>query len=319
MIEVKNLTKVYGDKRGVNDVSFSIGKGEIVGLLGSNGAGKSTIMNMLAGYFPPTSGQITVSGCDVVANPSKAGEKIGFLPEIPPLYVEMSVERYLTFLAEIRNVSKASRKQHVADTMKLANVEQVKERLIRNLSKGFRQRVGLAQALIGNPEVLILDEPTVGLDPRQIKEVRNLIVKLKDKHTIILSSHILSEIKNTCERVIIINQGHMLADDTIENMEKGDKNRFSITIKGEAEKAEAVLQNLPQIEAVLQKDTSEQDCCSFELTVKDSDRGNITLGLAQQNMAVIELRPLVRTLEETFMMLTSQDNQKLESSITEEA
>ena len=215
MIEVKNLTKYYGSKMGVEDVSFTIQKGEIVGLLGPNGAGKSTIMKMINGYFPPTSGTILVDGHNVVEEPREDAACIGFLPEIPPLYVEMVVEDYLMFIAQIRGVPRAERKEHIGHVMELASISHVRDRLIKNLSKGYRQRVGLAQALVNLPEVLMLDEPTVGLDPKQITEVRDLIKELSKEHTVILSSHILSEINAICEKVIIINRGRLVTVDTV--------------------------------------------------------------------------------------------------------
>lgn len=310
MIEVQNLTKLYGDKRGVSDISFTIQKGEIVGLLGPNGAGKSTIMKMLTGYMAPTSGSITVCGCDVVEDPSQAGRHIGFLPELPPLYVEMGVEEYLRFMAEIRKVPKAQRKEHVAQVMELANITHVKERLIRNLSKGYRQRVGLAQALVGFPQVLILDEPTVGLDPKQIAEVRSLIEKLSKDHTIILSSHILSEIKMTCERVIIINQGRLVAQDTMAHLENGDETRFLLRVRGEPQRVEALLAAVPGVEEVQASQGQEaQGCCSFTVTTGGdlAVREDIFHSLACEDLPILELRTLGHTLEEAFLSLTDEE------------
>ena len=217
MIEVANLSKKYGSHLAVDNVSFSIDKGEIVGFLGPNGAGKSTIMNIITGYLSFTKGKVTVDGIDIIENPEPAKKRIGYLPEIPPLYIDMTVKEYLYFVYDLKKV-KFPKAAHIGEIMRLVQVTDVKDRLIKNLSKGYRQRVGFAGALVGNPDVLILDEPTVGLDPKQIIEIRNLISKLGKNHTIILSSHILSEIQAVCKRVIIINKGQIIADDTPDNL-----------------------------------------------------------------------------------------------------
>ena len=219
MIEVRNLTKHYGDKIAVNDISFTVEDGEILGFLGPNGAGKSTTMNMLTGYISSTSGTALINGIDILDDPIKAKANIGYLPEIPPLYIDMTVKSYLNFIFDLKKC-KLPRKAHLSDICELCKVTDVKDRIIKHLSKGYKQRVGLAQALIGNPPVLVLDEPTVGLDPKQIIEIRNLIKKLGRTHTVILSSHILSEIQAVCDRVIIINKGEIAADDTADNLSK---------------------------------------------------------------------------------------------------
>ncbi len=311
MITVEHLTKYYGDKLGVNDISFTIEKGEIVGLLGPNGAGKSTIMKMLTGYMAPTSGTIQIDGVDVVEDPAAAGKKIGFLPEIPPLYLEMGVEDYLRFMAEIRKVPRRQRKEHVAQVMEQTSITHVKDRLIRNLSKGYRQRVGLAQALIGFPEVLILDEPTVGLDPKQIAEVRGLIEKLSEDHTIILSSHILSEIKMTCERVIIINRGYLVAADTLENLEQGDACRFQLQVQGEADRVRAVLGQAPGILLLEEGENQEkkEGESVWVVTTQSGQEGRVEIfhRLAAADLPILELRPLRHTLEEAFLSITSRE------------
>lgn len=317
MITVSHLTKYYGDKLGVSDISFTIEKGEIVGLLGPNGAGKSTIMKMLTGYMAPSSGTITIDGVDVVESPAEAGRKIGFLPEIPPLYVEMAVEDYLTFMAQIRKVPRAQRKEHVAQVMELASITHVKDRLIKNLSKGYRQRVGLAQALIGFPEVLILDEPTVGLDPKQIAEVRALIEKLSEDHTIILSSHILSEIKMTCERVIIINRGQLVAADTMENLEQGDGSRFQLRVRGEASLVEEALRDAPGILSVTPDEEKGEEGESRWVVVAQpgSDaRVEVFHRLAKADLPILELRTLGHTLEEAFLAITSGQDKPQEET-----
>jgi ABC-2 type transport system ATP-binding protein len=230
MIEVKHLTKRYGDKRAVNDISFKVERGEILGFLGPNGAGKSTTMNMLTGYISSTSGQILINGTDILEDPKKAKSNIGYLPEIPPLYVDMTVEAYLNFVFDLKKC-KLPRKAHLKDVCDLCKITDVRGRLIKNLSKGYRQRVGLAQALVNNPPVLILDEPTVGLDPNQIIEIRTLIKKLGKRHTVILSSHILPEIQAVCDRIIIINKGVVAADGTADEIAKSITNEHKMTLR----------------------------------------------------------------------------------------
>ncbi len=230
MIEVKNLVKRYGDKKAVNDISFKVERGEILGFLGPNGAGKSTTMNMLTGYISSTSGQILINGTDILEDPKKAKANIGYLPEIPPLYVDMTVDGYLNFVYDLKKC-KLSRKAHLKDVCDLCKISDVRSRLIKNLSKGYRQRVGLAQALINNPPVLILDEPTVGLDPNQIIEIRTLIKKLGKRHTVILSSHILPEIQAVCDRIIIINKGVVAADGTADEIAKNITNEHKMTLR----------------------------------------------------------------------------------------
>ena len=230
MIEVRNLTKKYGDKLAVNNISFKVEKGEILGFLGPNGAGKSTTMNMLTGYISSTSGDVLIDGVDILEDPKKAKANIGYLPEIPPLYVDMTVEAYLGFVYDMKKC-KLPRKAHLKDVCNLCRIEDVRGRLIKNLSKGYRQRVGLAQALINNPPVLILDEPTVGLDPNQIIEIRTLIKKLGKRHTVILSSHILPEIQAVCDRIIIINKGTVAADGTADEIAKNITNKHKMTLR----------------------------------------------------------------------------------------
>ena len=220
MIEVRHLTKRYGDREAVSDISFTVKEGHIYGFLGPNGAGKSTTMNMITGYTAATEGEILINGHDILKEPKKARACIGYLPEIPPLYQDMTVKEYLSFAAEIKGIRKAQRPQAVADAIKTAMLEDVENRLNRNLSKGYKQRVGVAQAIIGLPEVLILDEPTSGLDPKQIVEIRDLIRSLGQQHTVILSSHILSEVSAVCDHVIMISGGKIVADDTLENLTK---------------------------------------------------------------------------------------------------
>lgn len=220
MIEIKNLTKFYGNNAAVKNISFTVKDHEILGFLGPNGAGKSTTMNIITGYLPSTSGTVLISGMDITENPSAVKKKIGYLPEIPPVYLDMKVKEYLKFAAGIKGVKGSERKAQIEDVMEKLKIKDMENRLIRNLSKGYKQRVGFAQALLGNPEYLVLDEPTVGLDPSQVIEVRNLIKSLSKNHTIILSSHILQEIQAVCERVVIISHGEIRAIDSIKNLEE---------------------------------------------------------------------------------------------------
>ena len=245
MIEVTNLVKDYGNHHAVKGINFTVGEGQIVGLLGPNGAGKSTTMNIMTGYISATSGNVKIGDYDMLEQPLKAKKLIGYLPEMPPLYEDMTVNEYLDFVCSLKGIrKKKERKDAIADVEEAVRITDVKGRLIKNLSKGYKQRVGLAQALIGNPSLLILDEPTVGLDPNQIIEIRSLIKKLGEKHTIILSSHILSEVNAICDYVLIIDQGHLVAEDTPEHLAEhfADKNRILLSIKGEKDLIEEALE-----------------------------------------------------------------------------
>lgn len=240
MIEMNHLTKKYGNHVAVDDLSLTVEPGRIYGFLGPNGAGKSTTMNMVTGYLGATSGEVKINGFDILKQPEEAKKCIGYLPEIPPLYVDMTVKEYLDFAAELKEIDRADRRQYVDEAMEMTKITDMKDRLIKNLSKGYRQRVGLAQAVLGYPEVIILDEPTVGLDPKQIIEMRELIKKLGEKHTVILSSHILSEVREVCDYIFIISKGKLVANDTTENLlEKVEKNHreLEILLRGDAEAA----------------------------------------------------------------------------------
>ena len=234
MIEVKNLVKRYGNHLALDNVSFTIQKGEVVGFLGPNGAGKSTTMNIITGYLSSTEGDVLVDGVSVLEQPEKAKQKIGYLPELPPLYTDMTVNEYLSFVCDLKGVPAKQKEETLARVTKQARISDVRKRLIRNLSKGYKQRVGIAQALVGDPELLILDEPTVGLDPKQITEVRDLIKNLSEEHTLIISSHILAEVQAVCDRVIIINKGRIVATDTPDNLAKSaiKSNKLEMRIKG---------------------------------------------------------------------------------------
>ena len=249
MIEVKNLTKRYGDHTAVDHLSFQVEEGQIYGFLGPNGAGKSTTMNMITGYIASTEGTVVINGHDILEEPEEAKKDIGYLPEQPPLYMDMTVIEYLRLAAELKKVPKKDRENMIADIMDTVQLTHMKDRLIKNLSKGYKQRTGLAQALMGYPEVIILDEPTVGLDPKQIIEIRDLIKSLSKKHTVILSSHILSEVSAVCDYVMIISHGHLVASDTPENLAKlmEGENTLELTIKGSRTEVEGMLNAIPEI------------------------------------------------------------------------
>lgn len=309
MIEISNLTRKYGEKTAVENVSFKIEKGEIVGLLGPNGAGKTTIMKMITGYLMPTEGSITVDGIDVVEHPRAAAAKIGFLPEIPPLYVEMEVAEYLRFMSEIKGIGKEQRQARIEEVMQIAQVGHVQNRVIGHLSKGYRQRVGLAGALMGMPEILILDEPTVGLDPRQIADFRNLMIELGKKHTIIFSTHILSEIDMVCEKVVILNEGRVVAVDRMERLEGGmGKNEFLLLIGAEKEEAERALGGVLGASEYTFTEKSA-DGVWFKLSADDTVelRKRIFYALAEARLPILEMKNVQLTLEQVFLKLTAED------------
>ncbi len=307
MIEVSGLSKRYGTHLAVKDVSFSIDKGEVVGFLGPNGAGKSTIMNILTGYLSLTQGQVSIDGFDVMEYPEEAKKRIGYLPEIPPLYMDMKVKEYLGFIFDLKKV-KFPKNAHINEVMKLVKIDHVSNRLIKNLSKGYRQRVGFAGALIGNPDVLILDEPTVGLDPKQIIEIRNLISRLGKNHTIILSSHILSEIQAVCKRVIIINQGQIIADDTPENLSERLSNDKSIVARimcNEKDMLEA-LSTVKGVKNVVSLGCKEPNSYDFLIEPKDGAdvRRDVFERVSSRGKTLLSLSSNKISLEQVFLRLT---------------
>lgn len=312
MIEVKNLTKSYGDKKAINGISFTVEDGEILGFLGPNGAGKSTTMNILTGYISSTSGSAIINGVDIFEEPLKAKKNIGYLPEIPPLYIDMTVKDYLNFVYDLKKC-KLPRKAHLKDVCELVQITDVYERIIKNLSKGYKQRVGLAQALIGNPPVLILDEPTVGLDPKQITEIRTLIKKLGKKHTVILSSHILSEIQAVCDRVIIINKGKVAAEDTIDNLSKtvsGD-HRLIMRIDGAGKKD--IIKALRDIEGIISVKADmmrEDNIWEFEIEAQEGIdvRRDINSVCRENNFNILMMKNNEMTLEDIFLKITMGEN-----------
>ncbi|MBR1458721.1 MAG: ATP-binding cassette domain-containing protein [Oscillospiraceae bacterium] len=307
MIEVRNLTKHYGDKKAVDNISFTVEDGQILGFLGPNGAGKSTTMNMLTGYISSTSGQALINGVDILEDPIKAKSYIGYLPEIPPLYLDMTVKSYLNFVFDLKKC-KLPRRSHMKDVMTLCKIKDVENRLIKNLSKGYKQRVGLAQALIGNPPVLILDEPTVGLDPKQMVEIRTLIKRLGKNHTVILSSHILSEIQAVCDRVIIINHGVVAADDTATNLSNQVSTDHRIIARIEGEKA-AILQAIRAIEGIkyVRADMErEPGIWEFEMEAEPGMdiRREVNRICRENNWDILLLKTMEMTLEDIFLKIT---------------
>ena len=316
MIEVSNLTKKYGDHIAVDHLSFRVEKGQIYGFLGPNGAGKSTTMNIITGYLAATEGTVTIDGKDVQKDPEEAKRAIGYLPELPPLYVDMTVREYLEFVAELKKVPKKERKQQIDEVMEMTQITDMQQRLIRNLSKGYRQRVGLAQAILGFPDMIILDEPSVGLDPKQIIEIRDLIRKLAKNHTVILSSHILAEIREVCDYILIISKGKLVAQDTLENLEKMAGFRDVIELETAASE-EDVRRILGQIIGVqtMQIRTKDENCTYVQMKVtgEKSDQHNrkireeVFRAFAKAEKPLYSLSVPETSLEEAFMKLTQND------------
>lgn len=311
MIEVTGLSKRYGTYLAVENVNFSIQKGEVVGFLGPNGAGKSTIMNILTGYLSLTQGKVTIDGFDVAENPEQAKRRIGYLPELPPLYMDMKVREYLNFVYDLKKV-KFPKKPHIDEIMRLVRIDHVQNRLIRNLSKGYRQRVGFAQALIGNPDVLILDEPTVGLDPQQIIEIRNLISRLAKNHTIIFSSHILSEIQAVCDRIIIINYGEIIADDLQENLSRKLSTDHSIVARVICDERDmlATLKTVKGVQSVVTLGKKETGAYDFEIIPEEGAdvRAGVSTRIAERKKTLLSLTSSRLTLEQIFLKLTQAPN-----------
>lgn len=307
MIEVKELTKNYGDKQAVKGISFTVNDGEILGFLGPNGAGKSTTMNMLTGYISSTSGTAVINGVDILEDPIKAKANIGYLPEIPPLYIDMTVKAYLNYIYDLRKC-KLPRKEHLLGICNLCKITDVKDRIIKHLSKGYKQRVGLAQALIGNPPVLILDEPTVGLDPSQMKEIRTLIKKLGKSHTVILSSHILSEIQQVCDRVIIINNGTVAADDTADNLSKkmSTDHRLIVRLEGNKDEILRKLKTVDGIRSVVADLEKETNVFEYEIEAMENvDLRRKISDVAQENgWPILMMKTTELTLEDIFLKIT---------------
>ena len=313
MIEIKNLTKFYGRNAAVKNLSFTVNDNEILGFLGPNGAGKSTTMNIITGFLPSTSGTVTINGLDISENPSEAKKMIGYLPEIPPVYLDMKVKEYLKFVAGIKGVKRNERNQQVESAMEKLKIKDVEKRLIRNLSKGYRQRVGFAQALLGDPKYLILDEPTVGLDPNQVIEVRNLIKSLKKDHTIILSSHILAEIQAVCERVVIISHGEIRAVDSIKNLENslGTSTVLIMKIEGGKDDVSECIKKVPGVSDINAITFEEPEIYTYKIEIeKDEVRKNIMTALIKKDFVIDEVKSEKPDLEEVFVKLTAQAPKK---------
>lgn len=315
MIEVKNLVKRYGNHAAVNDLSFTVETGKVVGFLGPNGAGKSTTMNMITGYIAPTEGEVLIDGIDIMDEPELAKKNIGYLPEIPPLYPDLKVREYLSFVAELKKVSKKDRDIEVHKIMSKTKTLDVSERLIKHLSKGYKQRVGLAGAMMGNPDILILDEPTVGFDPSQIIEMRELIRELSKNHTVLLSSHIMQEISAVCDEIIIINEGKMITKDTPENITKKmvDTNGVHVVVNGDKTKLKEALRTISGIKNVsydndkdTEEDTTGEDTTGLTIyCAEDEDiRVDLFYALAKAECPLIEMNKLDTSLEDAFLALT---------------
>ena len=322
MLEVKNISRYYGEKKALDSVSFTVDTGEAVGFLGINGAGKSTTMNILTGYLSPTEGEVLIDGTDLLTEPIKAKNKIGYLPEQPPVYQEMKVGEYLRFIYDLKKVKKdgniaKSKNDYLAQIMELVKIAEVKDRLIRNLSKGYRQRVGLAQALIGDPEILILDEPTVGLDPAQIIEMRQLISNLAKSKTILLSSHILSEVQAVCDRIIVLHQGKIVADGNTESLSQGLSSQMEIQLESEG-KPETVLEQLKNIKGVGQVEKTGK--ISYRLRMKKgfedglSVRREIFDRMSKAGCNILSLEEKKMSLEDVFLKLTAGESPEVVSN-----
>ena len=311
MIEVNNLVKRYGDHTAVDHLSFKIEKGKIYGFLGPNGAGKSTTMNMITGYIASTEGTVTIDGHDILDEPEQAKKCIGYLPEMPPLYFDMTVLEYMNFVADLKKIPKDKKKSMVAEVMEMVKITDMKNRLIKNLSKGYRQRVGLAQAILGYPEVIILDEPTVGLDPKQIIEIRDLIKSLKEKHTVILSSHILSEVSAVCDYVLIISHGKLVASDTPENLGKlaEGSNTLNLIVKGEKDKIRTALGQIEGVKNVTVASAKEEYAWNVTVSMnEDRDvREEVFFKMADVHCPILEMQSKKVSLEEIFLELTEDD------------
>lgn len=314
MIEITNVTKKYGNFTAVDDISFNIQNGEIIGFLGPNGAGKSTTMNMITGYIEPTEGTITVNGYDIQKKPQKAKKQIGYMPEGVPLYQDLTVKEFVTYMAELKKVDKKVKKEEVEKALTETGIKDVEKKLIRNLSRGYKQRVSMAGALVGSPDVLILDEPTVGLDPKQITEIRSLIKELGKEHTIILSSHILSEVSQLCERVIIINKGKIVAIDTPENLEKAtqEKNIILVTVEDKQNKMKEINTLIPEIAKCEEVKDNGDGTKQYMIEAKENAdlRKQLFEVLPKNDITIFELKKAETSLEDAFITLINKSTEK---------
>jgi len=316
MIQVTNLCKKYGNVTAVNNLNFSVEKGEILGFLGPNGAGKTTTMNIITGYIPPSGGTVKINDMDILEDSNEVRKIIGYAPETPPIYTEMTVEEYLSFVAELKKIPKEKRSGSIEKVMELTKIADVKKRLINNLSKGYKQRVGIAQALIGDPEVLILDEPTAGLDPKQIIEIRNLIKELGKNHTIILSSHILPEVNAVCERVVIINKGEIVAIDAPEKLSSSlaGSTKVEAKIEGPSDKVLKAIMEVEGVKNVVKTGEEQQDSIEYIIESEPSTdvRRMLFFKMAENKFPIIEIKMLGLSLEEVFLQLTTTEKGEVE-------
>lgn len=314
MIEVTNLVKRYGDHTAVDHLSFQIEKGKIYGFLGPNGAGKSTTMNMITGYIASTEGKVVIDGHDILEEPEEAKKCIGYLPEQPPLYFDMTVLEYMKFVADLKKIPRKERESMIEEVMDMVKITDMKNRLIKNLSKGYRQRVGLAQAILGYPEAIILDEPTVGLDPKQIIEIRSLIKELKKKHTVILSSHILSEVSAVCDYVLIISHGRLVASDTPDNLSRlaEGSNTLNMLVKGEKELIENGLKEIDKVKETELGFNEEEGVWNVSVSTEEQEdiREEVFLKMAELHCPILEMKSKKVSLEEIFLELTESEKNK---------
>lgn len=310
MIEVKDLVKKYGSHLAVDHLSFTLESGKIYGFLGPNGAGKSTTMNIMTGYLGATQGSVLIDGHDILKEPEEAKKQIGYLPELPPLYMDMTVQEYLEFAAELKKLPKEKRESDISEVMKLTRLQDVSDRLIKNLSKGYKQRVGLAQAILGFPEIIILDEPTVGLDPKQIIEIRELIRTLSKKHTVILSSHILAEVREVCDYILIISKGKLVASDTPENLEllRNGASSLELEVKAAPDTARAILSTIDDIDA-MEMHSENENLTRVKLETKNGAdiREAVFYAFAEEKCPLLEMKTAKASLEDIFMELTQKE------------
>ena len=320
MIQVENITKKYGDFVAVNNINFEIEEGEIIGFLGPNGAGKSTTMNMITGFIEPTSGKIIIDGYDISKKPKKAKKEIGYMPEGVPLYSDLTVKEFVTYMAEIKKVNKKEKKEMVQKALEETGLIEVQNKLNKNLSRGYKQRVSMAGALVGNPKLIILDEPTVGLDPKQVTEIRTLIKELGKKHTVILSSHILSEVSQICNRVIIINKGQIVAIDTPENLEKKviKDNSIYVTVEDTENKMENIKDKLENVREVKLVSENEDKTKKYIITAEDDSdlRKNVFEVFAKEQITIFEMKKVDATLEDAFIEIIKDNNTNIDGEET---
>ena len=321
MIKVENVTKKYGNFVAVDNISFEIGEGEIIGFLGPNGAGKTTTMSMITGFIEPTEGKIEIDGYDISKKAKKAKRQIGYMPENVPLYSDLTVKEFVTYIAELKNVSRKQKKEEVQRVLKATQIDDVQNKLIKNLSRGYKQRVSMAGALVGSPKVLILDEPTVGLDPKQVTEIRNLIKSLGKEHTVILSSHILSEVSQICEKVIIINHGKIIAQDTPQNLEekvKGEKSLI-ITVEDKENKTVEIINKIENVKSINLINENQDGTKQYSIVSKDETdiRKEVFEVLAKNEITILEIKKSEVTLEDAFINLIDEKDRQIKDNKTE--